>query len=71
MELPPELECIEGGTKLRDWFGYWPNFHDGKVISLHLLRRLRALGPKSSDEVGTPILRTSGDSTLLFGPLYN
>ena len=38
MELPPELEAVEGAKNLRDWFGYWPNFHDAEVISLHLNR---------------------------------
>jgi hypothetical protein len=38
MEFPPELEAVEGAKNLRDWFGYWPNFHDAEVISLHLNR---------------------------------
>ena len=29
---------IEGSKKLTDIFGYWPSFHDGEVIELHLWR---------------------------------
>ena len=32
MEFPPELEVVEGAKNLRDWFGYWPSFHDAEVI---------------------------------------
>jgi Immunity protein 50 len=39
MEFPTELEAVEGATSLRDWFGYWPSFHDAEVIWLHLNRR--------------------------------
>jgi hypothetical protein len=38
MEFPPELEAVEGAKNLRDWFGYWPSFHDGEVIEMHLCR---------------------------------
>jgi len=38
MESPPELEAVEGAKNLRDWFGYWPSFHDAEVIELHLCR---------------------------------
>ena len=38
MEFPPELGTIEGAKNLRDWFGYWPSFHDAEVILLHLNR---------------------------------
>jgi hypothetical protein len=38
MEFPPELEAVEGAKDLRDWFGYWPTFHDAEVIRLHLNR---------------------------------
>ena len=38
MEFPPELAAIEGAKDLRDWFGYWPSFHDGEVIEMHLCR---------------------------------
>jgi len=34
MEFPHELEAVEGATNLRDWFGYWPSFHDAEVIEL-------------------------------------
>jgi len=39
MAFPPELGTIEGAKNLRDWFGYWPSFHDAEVILLHLHRR--------------------------------
>jgi hypothetical protein len=38
MEFPPELGTIEGVKNLRDWFGYWPSFHDAEVSLLHLNR---------------------------------
>jgi len=38
MPLPSELETIVGAQELYDWFGYWPNFHDSEVMSLHLNR---------------------------------
>ena len=38
MEFPPELGTIEGAKNLRDWFGYWPSFHDAEVILLQLNR---------------------------------
>lgn len=37
------LASVAGAKELRDWFGYWPSFHDAEVISLHLNRR----GPSS------------------------
>lgn len=39
MEFPTALEAVAGARSLYDWFGYWPNFHDAEVISLHLNRR--------------------------------
>ncbi|MFZ0479275.1 MAG: Imm50 family immunity protein [Terriglobales bacterium] len=36
---PREPTEIPGVVELRDWFGYWPDFHDAEVISLHLNRR--------------------------------
>ena len=39
MELPNELEAIKGAKDLRDWFGYWPSFHDAEVVRLHLNRK--------------------------------
>jgi hypothetical protein len=30
---------VEGAKNLRDWFGFWPSFHDAEVICLHLNRR--------------------------------
>jgi hypothetical protein len=38
MEFPPELAAIEGAKALRDWFGYWPSFHDAEVIEMHFCR---------------------------------
>jgi hypothetical protein len=35
MEFPLELEAVEGAKDLREWFGFWPSFHDAEVISLH------------------------------------
>lgn len=29
---------VPGATELFDWFGFWPTFHDGEVLSLHLDR---------------------------------
>jgi len=39
VEFPIVLQAVEGARGLYDWFGYWPNFHDAEVISLHLNRR--------------------------------
>jgi hypothetical protein len=36
--VPFEIKDIHGASELRDWFGYWPSFHDAEVISLHLNR---------------------------------
>jgi hypothetical protein len=36
MEFPVELKAIEGAEQLYNWFGFWPNFHDAEVISVHL-----------------------------------
>jgi hypothetical protein len=30
---------VAGAQDLYDWFGYWPNFHDAEIVSLHLDRR--------------------------------
>jgi hypothetical protein len=38
MELPTELEVVDGARDLRDWFGFWPSFHDAEVIELKLYR---------------------------------
>lgn len=32
MPLPVDLESIVGAQQLFDWFGYWPNFHDAKIV---------------------------------------
>jgi hypothetical protein len=36
--LPDDLKEIAGAQELHDWFGYWPDFHDAGIISLHLNR---------------------------------
>ena len=38
MQFPVQLEAIRGAIELRDWFGYWPSFHDAEILSLHLNR---------------------------------
>ena len=38
MSVPVSLEEISGAAALHDWFGYWPNFHDAEILSLHLNR---------------------------------
>ena len=38
MPVPAEIAGIQGSAELHDWFGYWPNFHDAEIISLHLNR---------------------------------
>lgn len=38
MQLPPQCEAIHGAKELHGWFGYWPNFHDAEILSLHLNR---------------------------------
>jgi hypothetical protein len=39
MTVPIEIETIPGATELHDWFGYWPDFHDAEIVSLHLNRK--------------------------------
>jgi Immunity protein 50 len=39
MPLPTHVQEIPGATELYDWFGYWPNFHDAEIVSLHLDRK--------------------------------
>jgi hypothetical protein len=36
--IPNGLEEIHGAMELHDWFGYWPDFHDAEITSLHLNR---------------------------------
>ncbi len=37
--LRPEwLDEVPGASELFDWFGYWPDFHDSEVLSIHLDR---------------------------------
>jgi Immunity protein 50 len=38
MSVPIEIKDIHGASELHDWFGYWPDFHDAEIISLHLNR---------------------------------
>lgn len=38
MEFPIALAAVEGARELRDWFGYWPSFHDAEILSVHLNR---------------------------------
>jgi len=42
MVLPLEIREIPGASELYDWFGYWPDFHDAEIISLHLNREGRS-----------------------------
>jgi hypothetical protein len=39
MSVPIEIKDINGASELHDWFGYWPDFHDAEIISLHLNRK--------------------------------
>jgi hypothetical protein len=39
MTVPIEIKEIPGAAELHDWFGYWPDFHDAEIISLHLNRK--------------------------------
>jgi hypothetical protein len=39
MTGPVEIKEISGAAELHDWFGYWPDFHDAEIISLHLNRK--------------------------------
>ena len=39
MQLPDELQAIDGARELYNWFGHWPNFHDAEIVSFHLNRR--------------------------------
>ena len=38
MALPTDVKEVPGAMELHDWFGYWPDFHDAEIISLHLNR---------------------------------
>ncbi len=39
MAVPIEVEEIPGAKELHEWFGYWPDFHDAEIVSLHLNRK--------------------------------
>jgi len=32
------LQAVSGAQSLFDWFGFWPSFHDGVVLSIELNR---------------------------------
>jgi hypothetical protein len=36
--MPIKIDEITGAAELHDWFGYWPDFHDAEIMSLHLNR---------------------------------
>jgi hypothetical protein len=38
MEGSAKLPDAPGASELFAWFGFWPTFHDGEVLSLHLDR---------------------------------
>ena len=38
MAVPTDVQQIRGADRLYEWFGYWPNFHDAEILSLHLDR---------------------------------
>lgn len=35
---PEWLDDVPGASALLEWFGYWPDFHDSEVLSIHLDR---------------------------------
>jgi hypothetical protein len=39
MAVPIEVDEIPGAKELHEWFGYWPDFHDAEIVSLHLNRK--------------------------------
>ena len=39
MCVPSEVSEIQGADELHEWFGYWPDFHDAEIMSLHLNRK--------------------------------
>jgi hypothetical protein len=39
MSVPSEVSEIQGADELHEWFGYWPDFHDAEIMSLHLNRQ--------------------------------
>jgi hypothetical protein len=39
MSVPSEVSEIQGADELHEWFGYWPDFHDAEIMSLHLNRK--------------------------------
>jgi hypothetical protein len=38
MPVPSGINEVPGAVELHDWFGYWPDFHDAEITSLHLNR---------------------------------
>jgi len=39
MSMPIEIGEIPGAAELREWFGYWPSFHDAEIVGLNLNRK--------------------------------
>lgn len=37
-EISDICSSVPGAKELFDWFGYWPGFHDGEVLQVHLNR---------------------------------
>lgn len=37
-DRPAGSADVEGADALFEWFGYWPDFHDAEVLSVHLDR---------------------------------
>jgi hypothetical protein len=64
---------IPGASDLFAWFGYWPTFHDGEVLSVHLDRsgpsRIRVHtweGTHQLDSRGYIVLRKHVIVTFIF-----
>jgi hypothetical protein len=37
------IQEIPGALSVIEWFGFWPSFHDGEILEVHLSRQV--LGP--------------------------
>jgi hypothetical protein len=48
MQVPP----IEGATKVVDAYGYFPTFHDGEILDLHLSRNSTPESDISTTSIG-------------------
>jgi hypothetical protein len=33
------MSQVNGAEKLREWFGYWPDFHDAEILRVELDRK--------------------------------